>query len=283
MKGTGVHQDFFSSRGTRYHYVSNNWATTKQRWVFLHGFLGSSQDWFPFLQHLPADIGWTAVDLLGHGKSELSTNPLDYHPTALYQDIRELWDHLGANDSDIAVGYSMGGRQLLGAVLDRALKPGILILISASFGIPDSSTKQQRRQQDQERASNIRPDTFLQFLDNWYHQPMLTQQVPADAQARQVWYKLRSSNHPQAIAACLEGFSPGIAPDFSCHAKHLSCPTLLISGTNDPAYDNHYKQIVESLPDGCHISILGCAHSPQLENPFTTTQQCLSFLKSRLS
>src|SRR5690606_16308108 len=122
----------------------------------------------------------------------------------------------------------------------------------------DAGIRQQRLRQDREKAQGIHPDQFLQFLDHWYQQPMLAQQVPADEESRRSWYARRSRNHPPAIAACLEGFSPGGAPDFSDRVSQLTCPTLLLSGQQDPAYDNHYKQIVESLPNGCHISLSGC-------------------------
>lgn len=276
---TPRHLEFRTSRGMRYHLLNQPGPTTQPTWFFLHGFLGQSEDWLPFIQHLPPNTPWYALDLLGHGKSDRPEEMRLYTAQNLYADITEIIQHFQHTANDVVVGYSMGGRQLLGACAWANLQPGALILMGSHFGL---RTIQERaaRQATDTHWYNLMLKSLEQFLEAWYQQPLLSRQPPKDPEERAAWYRRRLNNSPVALARCLNEFSPSKTPDFSTNPPQFAFPVLLLAGEHDPSYIKHYQEIVESLPTASTIVIPDSGHTLPLESPQATCQQCLKFLNS---
>ena len=81
--------------------------------LLIHGFTGSAGAWGEeLLSGLARAHRVVAVDLLGHGKSEYSSDPERYRVDELLQDLGQILDAL---DIEAArwLGYSMGGRLAL--------------------------------------------------------------------------------------------------------------------------------------------------------------------------
>lgn len=84
--------------------------------VFLHGFLGTSEDWIPLMKTLS---GWSrciSVDLPGHGETKVHTHghkdlneDTDLSIEAVAGILYELLHHLTPRKVTI-IGYSMGAR-----------------------------------------------------------------------------------------------------------------------------------------------------------------------------
>lgn len=102
---------------------------------FLHGFLGSPQDWEGVIEHLP----------------EYSCEALSY-PFQIPSD-------------SILIGYSMGGRIAL-----RSSQPKILI--STHPGLKTPEEKAERLLQDQRWIQKLRQKPLKSFLKDWYAQPL---------------------------------------------------------------------------------------------------------------
>jgi 2-succinyl-6-hydroxy-2,4-cyclohexadiene-1-carboxylate synthase len=109
---------------------------------FLHGFLGSPEDWNEVLSYLPSGYEYETIDLT-QGIPEFSKDA-------------------------IIVGYSLGGRIAL--QLDH---PGGLVILGAHFGLTNEKEKTERAQEEQRNLQEMRdcPDTFLK---KWYAQPLFT-------------------------------------------------------------------------------------------------------------
>jgi 2-succinyl-6-hydroxy-2,4-cyclohexadiene-1-carboxylate synthase len=103
--------------------------------VFLHGFLGSPQDWEGVIKHLP----------------EYSCGALSY-PFQIPPD-------------SILIGYSMGGRIAL-----RSSQPKILL--STHPGLKTSEEKAERLRQDQLWIKKLQQEPLDSFLKAWYAQPL---------------------------------------------------------------------------------------------------------------
>jgi 2-succinyl-6-hydroxy-2,4-cyclohexadiene-1-carboxylate synthase len=103
--------------------------------VFLHGFLGSPQDWEGVIQHLP----------------EFVCQALSY-PFQIPQ-------------NSILIGYSMGGRIAL-----RSSQPKILISTHPGLKTPEEKTE--RWHQDQLWIKKLQQEPLESFLKAWYAQPL---------------------------------------------------------------------------------------------------------------
>ena len=107
--------------------------------LLLHGFLGCSEDWEQVCQVLSKRFFCIAPDLPGHGMTAFETTRHgSFTPCA--QAVKDLLDSLGMTGIP-AIGYSMGGRLLLGLAVTA---PGLfsrLVLESASPGIEDADAR----------------------------------------------------------------------------------------------------------------------------------------------
>jgi 2-succinyl-6-hydroxy-2,4-cyclohexadiene-1-carboxylate synthase len=105
------------------------------RLVFLHGFLGSPQDWDGVLQHLP----------------EYDCHALSY-PFQIPPDV-------------IVIGYSMGGRIALRC-------PHPKILLSTHPGLQTAQEKAERQEQDERWKKRFLQEPLDRLLEEWYAQPL---------------------------------------------------------------------------------------------------------------
>ena len=92
--------------GNDLHYVD---AGDGDPVVFVHGLLGSHQDWTSLLADLSDRHRVLAPDLVGHGASAKLYEPAAYDSAIMAEDVRALLDHLGIARADV-MGYSMGAR-----------------------------------------------------------------------------------------------------------------------------------------------------------------------------
>jgi len=107
----------------------------KRSLVFLHGFLGSPQDWDGVIEYLP----------------EYACQALSY-PFQIPK-------------NSIVIGYSMGGRIAL-----RSSQPKILL--STHPGLKTPEEKAQRWHQDELWIQKLKTEPLESFLEAWYAQPL---------------------------------------------------------------------------------------------------------------
>lgn len=84
--------------------------------LFLHGFLGTSEDWIPIMKAVSGSAKCFAVDLPGHGKSGIQsgdsvnlTGGLSLSIEVVAAILNQLIDKLCTQKITL-VGYSMGAR-----------------------------------------------------------------------------------------------------------------------------------------------------------------------------
>ncbi len=100
--------------------------------VFLHGFLGSKEDWVPHMRAL-ATLGWscTAVDLPGHGES---AQPADVGVEQVAAALASVLRERGLAGCAL-VGYSMGARVAMSTAVHHPDVVGSLACVSGTPGI----------------------------------------------------------------------------------------------------------------------------------------------------
>ncbi|GAM70995.1 2-succinyl-5-enolpyruvyl-6-hydroxy-3-cyclohexene-1-carboxylic-acid synthase [Vibrio sp. JCM 19236] len=84
---------------------------TKVNIVFVHGFLGSSEDWSQVISQLPSWAEGHCIDLPGHGKKQdLEPKSLDDFAAYLLSELKPL---AKSKRPLVLVGYSLGARVLM--------------------------------------------------------------------------------------------------------------------------------------------------------------------------
>lgn len=198
--------------------------------VFLHGFLGVSQDWEGVISHLPK-VACIGVDLPGHGTSLFSP--------VFTLDLPYSHFHL--------IGYSMGGRLALQYAIQNPHRIASLTLLSAHPGFKTEEEKRKRLEKDTHWANLLQTLSIDAFLKLWYSQPLFQTLQPN-------WDRRRQQN-PKELAQALLHYSLG---------KQIHCLPFLPKNTQaligewDVSYHTLY-------PNPIFIEKAG--HSLHLENP----------------
>src|SRR5882672_3084816 len=170
----------------------------------LHGFLGSPRDW----------------DFLRDGGFEIETPPLDAFPQS----------------GDILLGYSLGGRLALQALLAGANYKRA-ILVSTGLGIEDEEARAARRASDQAWAQRFESEDFDSVMSAWNAQPVLAgPSLP----------RTRGDYDPRA----LREWSSGALPPVASRLHALTIPTLWAAGTRDSKYVAEAKRAASLARNG---------------------------------
>ncbi|MFC5585748.1 alpha/beta fold hydrolase [Nitratireductor kimnyeongensis] len=128
---TGMSQPLRSGEveagGIQYHYQIHGEG---EPLLLLHGGLGLIEMFGPVLSMLAAEREVIAIDLQGHGRSELGDRPISLE--AMGDDMASILDQLGYDRVD-AMGYSMGGGVVLRLAVQHPEKVRRVALVSTGF------------------------------------------------------------------------------------------------------------------------------------------------------
>jgi 2-succinyl-6-hydroxy-2,4-cyclohexadiene-1-carboxylate synthase len=247
--------------------------------LFLHGFLGSSEDWREVTAALDDPFRCLAADLPGHGAS-LGLPPEDY---AIKGATRALLRLLGELDVEraVIVGYSMGGRLALYLALRHPERCAGLFLESASPGLEGATERQARREADEERVRCLGSGDLGTFLWDWYRQPLFASLARHEGLVEEI-VKARRRNDPVELARSLRGMGTGNQPSRWGELAGLQVPSLAVAGALDEKYARIARRMENLSPRIRAAVVPGTGHSIHLETPGTYLTLLRNFLRGAL-
>ncbi|MGC6386311.1 2-succinyl-6-hydroxy-2,4-cyclohexadiene-1-carboxylate synthase [Ewingella sp. S1.OA.A_B6] len=207
----------------------NGHITGKPWLVFLHGLLGSREDWQSLVPWL---AGWPCllVDLPGHGASANVTaagfaDVSQLLSSTLQQmEIHEHW----------LIGYSLGGRISLYHATHGDTRGLCGVMVEGAHpGLKSLRDRQQRRHHDHLWATRFLHQTWQQVLQLWYRQPVFSDLTD---EQRQQLVALRLNNNPARLAAMLSATSLAVQPDLREHISRLPLPVVWLCGSLDSKF-----------------------------------------------
>lgn len=234
--------------------------------VFLHGLLGSQQDWaevFALLQNFP-EIRPLAVDLPYHG---LSTNVA----CSGFAEMRKLLHYTLQNalgdQAFYLVGYSLGGRIALDYAQHHS-PPNLrgLIVEGANIGLATAEEKQARLLNDQHWATRFANEPMKVVLNDWYQQPVF---ADLTADKRSKFIKKRQNNNGKQIAQMLLATSLAKQGKLDCRSAQIR----FLIGEQDRKFRT---MAVENQLDYRLISDAG--HNAHQANPTAFVAELLAFI-----
>jgi len=236
--------------------------------LLIHGFTGSIQSWGQdLISGLVQAHQLVAVDLVGHGESDVSSDPQRYRVDEMLADLTQVLDALSIERARW-LGYSMGGRIALAGAVRNPDRVSRLILESASPGLEEEKERKARRRADEALAEGILRGGMEAFVDHWMGLPLFATQgkLPQEVITRTRERKLR--NAPEALAACLRGLGTGAQPSFWGALSGMTIPTLLLAGEEDRKFTEVSQRMARELPVSTLRLIPRAGHTIHLENPF---------------
>lgn len=247
--------------------------------LMIHGFTGSVEGWGEGILEGMARMGPVlAVDLPGHGESEIVRDPARYSMERIVSDLVDVLDAQGI-DQAIWVGYSMGGRIALAASLLQPKRVAGLVLESASPGIDATDARARRRRQDELLAQRLERRGIEDFVDYWMGQPLFATQLRLPAAVIADARRRRLRNDPHALAAVLRGLGSGTQPSYWSQIREIHVPTLMVTGALDRKFTATAERMLGLLPASTHRSVSDAGHTVHLESPRRWLEAVLPFFE----
>jgi 2-succinyl-6-hydroxy-2,4-cyclohexadiene-1-carboxylate synthase len=183
---------------------------------FLHGFLGSADEWHPLLERLKTPRAVLTPDLP--------------RATDWLSGLKRLTAQLP--ERCILVGYSMGARIALGMTVEFPERVRGLLLIGGHPGL-EPEARDARRRHDAAVAERLLTLPPEQFLDGWYRQPVF---ASVDDATRSRWIHERRALDRPAQADLLRCYSLGGQPDYWPRLSQIQVPLCVVVGQQDVKY-----------------------------------------------
>lgn len=234
----------------------------KQYLFALHGFLGQPSDWqflkLKNVQIVPVDFmnlrGLTPESSLERWGENFNIWVERYYP----QGERSL------------LGYSMGGRLAMHALLQNPRLWKSTIFISANYGIQDKTTAKDRELADQKWAQKFLTWDYATVMREWNNQAVF----------------LGSKKEPnrniadfdtEVLAKCLTTWSLGRQKYLLPALQELSNSQLWIAGDKD----DKYKNLLQTVEGKAQTSLIAeSAHRVIFDQPEKLNQILNSFFNS---
>ncbi len=248
--------------------------------VSMHGFLGHLYEFSQILEM--ASLNKTVLALGLPLKDELDLFEFRNHLSYFFH-LKRLLKKLIVNNPQISIlGYSMGGRILLRALLEifeecpnelQGAKVK-LILLSVSFGLNNEDEKLKRLEHDQNLLKTFQSKE--EFLDFWYTQSLFGPKELLDKRlSHDPEFIERIEFNQNALEKILSLFSPGTFPThqetidlLKKHKAFYSNHIELIVGACDQKYLQVYQNTKKDCPDLLNLHIVKDAyHDPHRTNP----------------
>ncbi len=176
------------------------------------------------------------------------------------------------DDDPVLMGYSMGGRLALHALIASPEAWKAAIIVSAHPGLGSEDERDRRRELDAEWAARARTLPWNEFLEKWNAQPVFGGTAPppgaALAEARR-----------EAIARGFESWSLGEQGDLGRELPGISCPVLWVAGERDTRFSALADSAVSRLPRGRKWIVADAGHRVPWEKPAEFRAKVLAFLE----
>jgi len=231
---------------------------------FVHGFTQTGNSWKVPAQNIH-DSTNTFIDAPDHGESQGTSLSLEEAGEAI-ADIAF---------GKVLVGYSMGARMALHAVMQHPHAMTGLVLVSGTPGIEDDSERETRVQSDDALATRIEQIGTPAFIDEWIHQPLFAKSTFSDAEIRD-----RNRNTPASLASSLRTCGTGQQLPWWPHLQEIQIPVLLIAGSRDEKFVAIAKRMKQLIPRSTLNIIDKAGHSAHMDQPAAFGESVNSWLQS---
>ncbi|MGY1708702.1 3-oxoadipate enol-lactonase [Geodermatophilus sp. SYSU D00758] len=235
--------------------------------VVLSNSLGATRGmWDPQVPALAERFRVVTYDTRGHGDSPAPPGP--YSLDDLVDDVVALLDRLGVARAHVA-GLSLGG---MTAMRMAAREPGRvdrLVLLATSARTEPQGFLDRAAAARAEGTASFAPTVVGRWLTPPYAagHPDLVARLEA----------MIAGCDDEGYAACAEVVS---AVDLRADLARITAPTLVVSGTEDPALPpEHQEAIAAGIAGAELLRVSPGAHLPNLEQPLQVTGALLAHLE----
>ncbi len=176
-------------------------------------------------------------------------------------------------EAAVLLGYSLGGRLALHAILQRPELWRAAVIVGANFGIKDPAVREARYQADLKRGQQFITEPWETLMAQWDANPVFCGR-PFQGKRREKDFS------KEKIRRLFDIFSVGkqeyLLPRF---ADISSLPILYVSGEEDKTYAAIGEQFAATCPTATHQVIANAGHRAPWDNPDEFSQVVTQFLQ----
>ena len=216
--------------------------------IALHGFLGLPSDWDYWPQFNPY--------MIQPSKSLIT-----------WAEEFNRWAKIHTKAPRLLIGYSMGGRLALHALIENPDLWDKATLISTNIGLKDPGT---RLQNDYAWAAKFRTDPWEKLMEEWESQSLFKDSFKPN--------RLEKDFNRENLALYLENFSLAKQKYLLEDIVKLNVPIHWITGSCDQTAESHAKEVTSLHRQSTHLSIPNRTHRVHFEFPEVLIQKPLQKL-----
>ncbi len=233
--------------------------------ILLHGYTDNSRSWSLPAPWLGDDRPIYAVDLRGHGASDMPA--CCYGLDSLAHDLGTFMDAMEIQKADI-VGHSLGS---MAAAVFAATEPervNRLVLVSSSLYLPAGAGGWLW---DNVPTITFPTDPDSQFMLDWYYSP---NPVDDDFLTRE---RAESASRPRHVwMGVLAGLTMA---NWTALAPRITAPTMILWGDQDGFFGaDEQAALKAALPDARYETFAGFGHNIFWEKPQDAAEMIAGFL-----
>lgn len=233
--------------------------------LLLHGWMGNCDDYLEIIEVLRLKYYCIAIDLPGHGKTEVISGDGGYGFINTATGIIQILDSLEIDRCSIA-GYSFGGRLALDLALEFPDRFDRVILESTSPGLATEIDRQARIIQDWQIIDRLETDNFANFVRYWYRQPIFSGIDLHPGFNALIQHRIET-NQPDNLIKSLVYAGLGMQPYLGDRLKVNTKPISLIVGKLDRKFVDIGRSMNRSCPATTLTIVPDCSHNVHFQQP----------------
>jgi 2-succinyl-6-hydroxy-2,4-cyclohexadiene-1-carboxylate synthase len=226
--------------------------------LFIPGFMQRGDAWRPVAELLPERY---PSALLDHGEHSFEGR------------LAEIAE--AAGEGSVLVGYSLGGRLALRAVLRDPGRYAGLVTVGATAGIDDPGLRSSRAEADDRLAAWMEAAPIEDVVSIWERQPLFADQSERLIESQRAG---RLSHDPGGLAMLLRTAGQGVLEPVWHGLLTLDLPVLAIAGARDEGYVAAAERIADTAPRGRAAVVEDAGHAAHLQRPERVAELIEGFL-----
>ncbi len=226
--------------------------------LFIPGFMQRGDAWRPVAELLP---------------ERYPSALLDHREHSFEGRLREIAD--AAEEGAVLVGYSLGGRLALRAVLRDPGRYAGLVTVGATAGIDDPALRSSRAEADDRLAAWMEAAPIEDVVSIWERQPLFADQSEGLIEEQRPG---RMSHDPGELALLLRTAGQGVLEPVWHQLLTLEVPVLAIAGARDEGYVAAARRIADMAPRGRAAIVEDAGHAAHLQRPQRVAELIEGFL-----